>query len=137
MAKTYLLIAALNGFIAVALGAFGAHGLKQRLSADMLAIYQTGVQYHFYHTFALVAVALLLLHLPLTNMALTNISLVNALRWSGILFTVGMVIFSGSLYVLSITGIRWLGAITPLGGLAFLAGWLLLARAAWLWTDTP
>jgi uncharacterized membrane protein YgdD (TMEM256/DUF423 family) len=137
MAKTYLLIAALNGFIAVALGAFGAHGLKQRLSADMFAIYQTGVQYHFYHTFALVAVALLLLHLPLTNMALTNISLVNALRWSGILFTVGIVIFSGSLYVLSITGIRWLGAITPLGGLAFLAGWLLLARATWLWTDTP
>ncbi|HSB97161.1 MAG TPA: DUF423 domain-containing protein [Spongiibacteraceae bacterium] len=130
MAKTYLLIAALNGFIAVALGAFGAHGLKQRLSADMLAVYQTGVQYHFYHTFALLAVALLLLHLPLNN-----ISLSNALRWSGILFTVGIVIFSGSLYVLSITGIRWLGAITPLGGVAFLAGWLLLARAAWLWTE--
>jgi len=126
MAKTYLLIAALNGFIAVALGAFGAHGLKQRLSADMLAVYQTGVQYHFYHTFALLAVALLLLHLPLNN----------SLRWSGILFAVGIVIFSGSLYVLSITGIRWLGAITPLGGVAFLAGWLLLARAAWLWTET-
>jgi uncharacterized membrane protein YgdD (TMEM256/DUF423 family) len=130
MAKTYLLIAALNGFLAVALGAFGAHGLKQRLSADMLAVYQTGVQYHFYHTFALLAVALLLLHLPLNN-----ISLSNSLRWSGILFTVGIVIFSGSLYVLSITGIRWLGAITPLGGVAFLAGWLLLARAAWLWTE--
>jgi uncharacterized membrane protein YgdD (TMEM256/DUF423 family) len=136
MAKTYLLIAALNGFIAVALGAFGAHGLKQRLTADMLAVYQTGVQYHFYHTFALLAVALLLLHMPVTNISVTNISLINTLRWSGILFTVGIIIFSGSLYVLSITGIRWLGAITPLGGLAFLAGWLLLARGAWLWTDT-
>jgi uncharacterized membrane protein YgdD (TMEM256/DUF423 family) len=130
MAKTYLLIAALNGFIAVALGAFGAHGLKQRLSADMLAVYQTGVQYHFYHTFALFAVALLMLQMPLLN-----ISLSTALRWSGILFVVGIVIFSGSLYVLSITGIRWLGAITPLGGVAFLAGWLWLARAAWLWAE--
>jgi uncharacterized membrane protein YgdD (TMEM256/DUF423 family) len=122
MAKTYLLIAALNGFIAVALGAFGAHGLKQRLSAEMLAVYQTGVQYHFYHTFALLAVALLMLQMPLNN----------SLRWSGILFFVGIIIFSGSLYVLSLSGIRWLGAITPLGGLAFLAGWLLLARAAWI-----
>lgn len=121
MAKSYLVAAALSGFIAVALGAFGAHGLKQRLSADLLAVYQTGVQYHFYHTFALLAVGLLMLHMPGNN----------ALRWSGILFGVGIVIFSGSLYVLSLTGVRWLGAITPLGGVAFLVAWLLLARAAW------
>lgn len=131
MAKTYLLIAALNGFLAVLLGSFGAHGLKQRLSAELLAVYQTGVQYHFYHTFALLAVALLMLQMPVANLVLSN-----TLRWSGLLFVVGIVIFSGSLYVLSITGIRWLGAITPLGGVAFLAGWLLLARAAWLWTES-
>ena len=121
MAKNYLVAAALSGFIAVALGAFGAHGLKQRLSADLLAVFQTGVQYHFYHTFALLAVGLLMLHMPANG----------SLRWSGILFIVGIVVFSGSLYVLSLTGVRWLGAITPLGGVAFLVAWLLLARAAW------
>lgn len=121
MAKNYLMIAALSGFLAVALGAFGAHGLKQRLSVDLLAVYQTGVQYHFYHTFALLVVGLLMLQMPGSG----------ALRWSGILFIVGIVIFSGSLYVLSLTGVRWLGAITPLGGVAFMVAWLLLARAAW------
>ncbi len=121
MAKTYLLIAAFNGFLAVALGAFGAHGLKQRLSTDLLAVYQTGVQYHFYHTLALLLVAALMLHWPQSN----------SLRWSALLFCIGMLVFSGSLYVLSITGIRWLGAITPLGGVAFLAGWIALALAVW------
>jgi uncharacterized membrane protein YgdD (TMEM256/DUF423 family) len=121
MAKNYLMIAALSGFIAVALGAFGAHGLKQRLSVDLLVVYQTGVQYHFYHTFALLAVGLLMLQMPASG----------ALRWSGILFIAGIVVFSGSLYVLSLTGVRWLGAITPLGGVAFMAAWLLLARAVW------
>ena len=121
MAKTYLLIAALNGFLAVALGAFGAHGLKQRLSPDLLAVFQTGVQYHFYHTLALLLVAALMLLWPQNT----------ALRWSALLFCIGMLIFSGSLYVLSITGVRWLGAITPLGGLAFLAGWIALAIAIW------
>lgn len=127
MPKNYLVIAALSGFFAVALGAFGAHGLKQRLSADMLAVFQTGVQYQFYHTFALLAVALLMLHMPANN----------SLRWSGILFIAGIAVFSGSLYVLSLSGVRWLGAITPLGGVAFMAGWLLLARAAWTWVDAP
>lgn len=121
MAKTYLLIAAINGFLAVALGAFGAHSLRQRLSADLLAVYQTGVQYHFYHTLALLLVAALMLHWPQSN----------SLRWSALLFCIGMLVFSGSLYVLSITGIRWLGAITPLGGVAFLAGWIMLALAVW------
>lgn len=126
MGKIYLLIAAINGFLAVALGAFGAHGLKQKLSADMLAVYQTGVQYHFYHTLALFGVALLLQQLPQSA----------ALRWSALLFVVGIVIFSGSLYVLAISGVRWLGAITPIGGVAFLAGWILLAVAAWNWKAT-
>lgn len=126
MAKIYLLLAALNGLVAVALGAFGAHGLKQKLGADMLAVYQTGVQYHFYHTLALLAVAVLML----------SVSHSNLLRWSGALFLIGIVIFSGSLYVLSVTGIRWLGAITPIGGVAFMAGWLLLALAAWRWSES-
>lgn len=121
MIKTYLLIAAFNGFLAVALGAFGAHGLKQRLSPDLLAVFQTGVQYHFYHTLALLLVAALMLHWPHNT----------ALRWSALLFCIGMLIFSGSLYVLSITGVRWLGAITPLGGLAFLGGWIALVIAIW------
>lgn len=121
MTKAYLLIAALNGFLAVALGAFGAHGLKQRLSPDLLAVFQTGVQYHFYHTLALLLVAVLMLHWPQNT----------TLRWSALLFCIGMLIFSGSLYVLSITGVRWLGAITPIGGAAFLAGWIALAVAIW------
>lgn len=121
MSKIYLLIAAINGFLAVALGAFGAHGLKQKLSADMLAVYQTGVQYHFYHTLALFGVALFMLQMPQSPM----------LRWSALLFVIGIIVFSGSLYVLSITGMRWLGAVTPLGGVAFLCGWILLAVAAW------
>lgn len=121
MTKAYLLIAALNGFLAVALGAFGAHGLKQRLSPDLLAVFQTGVQYHFYHTLALLLVAALMLHWPQNT----------TLRWSALLFCIGMLIFSGSLYVLSITGVRWLGAITPIGGAAFLAGWIALAVAIW------
>ena len=123
MSKLYLLIAAVYGFLAVALGAFGAHGLKQKLSVDMLAVYQTGVQYHFYHTLALFGVALLMLQLPQST----------ALRWSALLFCIGIAIFSGSLYVLAISGIRWLGAITPLGGVAFLAGWIMLAIAVWNW----
>lgn len=121
MAKTLLTLAAISGLLAVALGAFGAHGLKSRIDADLLAVYQTGVQYHFYHTLALGLVALLLLQFPQAT----------ALRWSGVLFVVGIVVFSGSLYVLALSGVRWLGAITPLGGVAFLGGWLALAIAAW------
>ena len=123
MAKNTLLITAVSGFLAVVFGAFGAHGLKHRLSADMLAVYHTGVQYQFYHTLALFGVALLMLQLPQSV----------ALRWSAALFTAGIVVFSGSLYVLAISGVRWLGAVTPLGGVAFLAGWVLLGVAVWGW----
>ena len=123
MFKNYLLIAAVSGFLAVALGAFGAHGLRDKLTADMLAVYHTGVQYHFYHTLALLLVAVLLLLSPQSAW----------LKWSGNLFALGILVFSGSLYVLAISGVRWLGAITPLGGVAFLAGWICLAVAAWQW----
>lgn len=126
MSNPFLFVAALSGFLAVALGAFGAHGLKARLSEDMMAVYQTAVQYHFYHTLALLAVAVLLAG------GLQSA----ALRAGGWLFAAGIVVFSGSLYALALSGVRVLGAVTPLGGLLFLAGWVALAAAAYR-TVTP
>jgi len=116
-ARLALTLAALLMFIAVALGAFGAHALKARLSADMLGVWQTAVQYHAWHALALLAVGLMLRNWP--ELA--------PLQWAGWLFVVGIVLFSGSLYALALTGTRFLGAITPLGGVAFLVGWLALA----------
>lgn len=116
----FLKFAAISGFLSVAFGAFGAHGLKSRLSEDMLAIYNTGAEYQFIHTLALLAVALLTLHF----------GKVTALTVAGFSFIAGIVIFSGSLYVLSLTGIKVLGAITPIGGVAFLVGWASLLVAA-------
>ncbi len=121
MAKTFLLIGSLAAALAVVLGAFGAHALKARLGADLLAVWRTALEYHFYHALALLAVGLLLMHFPGTG----------ALRWAGIAFSAGMLLFSGSLYVLALSGARWLGAVTPLGGLAFIVGWLLLAWGVW------
>ena len=120
MARTFWWLGCIFGFVGVAAGAFGAHGLKARLSADMLAVFETGVRYQMYHAFALIAAAWALGRWPGT--------LASASGW---FFVIGTVLFSGSLYLLSLTGLRWLGAITPLGGLAFLAGWLCLAVAAW------
>jgi uncharacterized membrane protein YgdD (TMEM256/DUF423 family) len=108
------------GMLGVAAGAFGAHALRERLPDNMLAIFETGVRYQMYHALALLAVALLLTRVPSS-----------AGVAAGWLFTAGIVIFSGSLYVLVLSGVRWLGAITPLGGVAFLVGWLLLAWAGW------
>ncbi|MDQ3186686.1 MAG: DUF423 domain-containing protein [Pseudomonadota bacterium] len=121
MPKTFLMLGAINAFFCVALGAFGAHGLKQKLTIDMLAVYQTGVQYHFYHALGLVAVGLILQHFPHSRLV----------ALSGWLMLAGIVLFSVSLYALSLTGIRGLGAITPLGGIAFLSAWALLAYATW------
>lgn len=119
-ANSLIQIAALSGFLAVALGAFGAHGLKDKLTADMMAVYQTAVLYHFLHTFALLAVAILMLHWG------KNTSLIVS-AWS---FIVGTLIFSGSLYLLTLTGIKMLGAITPIGGVALLIAWATLFFAA-------
>lgn len=119
MPSLFIALAAINGFIAVGLGAFAAHGLKSRLPEDLLAIFQTGVQYQMYHALALFGVGLLAMQLSDSTL----------LRASGWLFVAGIVIFSGSLYVLALTGTRWLGAITPIGGVAFLVGWALLAFA--------
>lgn len=120
MDRLFFLIGALSAFVAVAAGAFGAHGLKDRLSAEMLSIFEVGVRYQMYHAFALIAAAWAQARWPG--------ALASASGW---LFVAGTVIFSGSLYALSLTGQRWLGAITPVGGLAFLAGWLCLAGACW------
>ena len=121
MFRTYLGIASISGFLAVAFGAFGAHGLESILDAEQLATYQTAVEYHMAHTLALFGVSLLLLQFPSDK----------ALRLSGGLFIIGIIVFSGSLYVLSVSGIRWLGAITPIGGLGFLGGWFNLLRFAY------
>jgi uncharacterized membrane protein YgdD (TMEM256/DUF423 family) len=119
MDRTFVLIGALAGVAGVGLGAFGAHGLRGRLSPEMIAVFETGVRYHMYHALALVATAALLGRL--------DGRLINAAGW---LFTAGIVLFSGSLYVVALTGISVFGAITPLGGLAFLAGWACLAIAS-------
>lgn len=119
MDKTFLLIGALAGFLAVAFGAFGAHGLRARLSPEMMAVFETGVRYQMYHALAILAVALMMPRL--------GGWLVQTAGWA---FTIGIVIFSGSLYALAVTGVTVLGAITPLGGLAFLVGWACLLIAA-------
>ena len=117
MPRIFLMLGAINAFLCVAFGAFGAHSLKQNLSVDMLAVYQTGVQYHFYHSLGLIVIGLVLLHFPKSRYILL----------SGWLMLAGIVLFSTSLYALSLTEIRALGAITPFGGIAFLSAWLLLA----------
>jgi uncharacterized membrane protein YgdD (TMEM256/DUF423 family) len=120
MERVFFLLGSLSGLIAVAAGAFGAHTLRDRIPADLLAVFETGVRYQMYHALALLAVA----------WAITRWS--NSLSTiAGWLFVAGTLIFSGSLYALSLTGARWLGAITPLGGVAFIGGWLCLALVAW------
>lgn len=120
MSRVFLIIGALCGFLGVAGGAFAAHGLKSQLSPDMLAVFETGARYQMYHALALIAVAWAQSQWP-SPLVIT----------SGWFFVFGIVVFCGSLYLLSLSQISWLGAITPIGGLAFLAGWLCLAWAAW------
>jgi uncharacterized membrane protein YgdD (TMEM256/DUF423 family) len=117
--RVFSLLGAISGFLAVAAGAFGAHALRARLGADLLATFETGVRYQMYHALALMAAAWL-----------TTRTTAPQAVWAGWLFLGGTVVFSGSLYVLVLSGHRWLGAITPLGGLAFLGGWICLAWAA-------
>jgi uncharacterized membrane protein YgdD (TMEM256/DUF423 family) len=119
MDKTFLLIGSLAAFLAVAFGAFGAHALRARLSADMLTVFETGARYQMYHALAIVLVALILGRLDGW-----------LVRTAGWMFVAGIVLFSGSLYALALTGVTTLGAVTPLGGLAFLVGWALLVVAS-------
>ena len=120
MLRGFLMLAAFFGFTGVGLGAFAAHVLKNLLSAEYLAIFHTGVTYQLIHTLALLGVALLATQMP-----------GRLVTWAGASFVIGILLFSGSLYVLTLTGVSKLGIVTPFGGLAFLAGWLCLGLAAW------
>jgi len=121
MNKPFIFLGAINGLLAVAFGAFAAHGLESRLSETLYAVFQTGVQYHAMHALALLMIGILGLSLPRSA----------KLQTVGWLMLSGIVLFSGSLYILAISGIKWLGMITPFGGSAFLIGWGLLAWVAW------
>lgn len=118
--KLFILLGSLNAFCGVVLGAFGAHGLRDRLTPDMLAAWETGVEYHLFHALGLLAIGIMLRLLPRSRL----------LRPAGWALLIGILLFSGSLYLMAVTGFRPLGVITPFGGLAFLAGWLLLTIAA-------
>lgn len=118
MNKTFLVAGIVFAMLAVVLGAIGAHALKSRVSADMVAVFQTGVQFQFYHALALMLVALIAAHIQSSLVV-----------FSGYLMIAGVVCFSGSLYALALTGIKLFGPVTPLGGLCFIASWLLLLVA--------
>jgi uncharacterized membrane protein YgdD (TMEM256/DUF423 family) len=116
MDRTFFGLGAVSALVSVAAGAFGAHALRERLTLEYLAVFETATRYQMYHALALFAVAWAASRWPGPLP-----------QWAGWLFVAGTVLFSGSLYALALTGLRWLGAITPLGGVAFLAGWLCLA----------
>jgi uncharacterized membrane protein YgdD (TMEM256/DUF423 family) len=118
-AKVFLILGGFNAALVVLLGAFGAHALKVRLSAEMLAIYQTGVHYHLFHAMGLIVVGLLATQIPASAY----------LKGSGWLMLAGIVLFSGSLYALSVSGLRWLGMVTPFGGISFILSWTLFVIA--------
>jgi uncharacterized membrane protein YgdD (TMEM256/DUF423 family) len=118
--RLFFAVGSLSALVAVALGAFGAHGLRGRLVPDMLMSFEIGVRYQMYHALGLLAVGLALSRWPSSAVAV-----------AGWLFIAGTVVFSGTLYLLALSGQRWLGAVTPVGGAAFIAGWLVLAWAVW------
>jgi len=119
-AKLFLVLGCIAALLAVAFGAFGAHALKARIAPDLMSVYRTGVEYHFYHALGMILVGLAAFHLPESAW----------LRAAGWAMLAGVVLFSGSLYLLAFTGVGWLGAITPVGGAAFIAAWALFAVAA-------
>ncbi len=118
-AKLFLAIGCVAALLAVAIGAFGAHGLKARIAPELMTVYKTGVEYHFYHALGIILVGLAAFHLPRS-------AYLQAAGWA---MLAGIILFSGSLYLLSLTGVRWMGAITPVGGAAFIAAWALFATA--------
>ena len=119
MAQFFLITGAVAMALAVGFGAFGAHIVQDMLTAERFEVYKTGVEYHFYHAIGLLIIGAVALHMPDNNL----------LSWSGWLLITGILIFSGSLYLLTLTDTAWLGAITPIGGFAFIAGWVLFAIA--------
>jgi uncharacterized membrane protein YgdD (TMEM256/DUF423 family) len=118
--KAFIIVGAINAFLAVALGAFGAHGLKGKLDAYYLDIWKTGVTYQMFHAIGILIIAILLGKVPMSSL----------FTWSGWLMLVGIIFFSGSLYILSLTKVGVLGAITPIGGVCFLAAWVLMIVGA-------
>lgn len=119
MNKQWIVLGSVLAGLSVALGAFGAHGLEERLEPDMMEIYQTAVKYHMMHAMAIILIGIITK--PVTRLA----------SWAGGLFTAGILFFSGSLYILSITGISIWGAVAPIGGTAFIAAWICTAVYAW------
>ena len=122
-ARLALVLASFFLFVAVAAGAFGAHALKDRIAPELLSVYQTAVQYHFWHALGLLAIGVLLVQKPHNG----------TLAIAAWLLVAGMLLFSGSLYALALTGVRALGAVTPIGGIALLAAWVAMGWAAWRW----
>ena len=122
-ARLALILASVFLFVAVAAGAFGAHALKSRITPELLTVYQTAVQYHFWHALPLLAIGVLLMQKPGSG----------ALAVAAWLLVAGMLLFSGSLYALALTGVRSFGAVTPIGGVALLAAWAAMGWAAWQW----
>jgi uncharacterized membrane protein YgdD (TMEM256/DUF423 family) len=120
MERIFFVLGALSAFVGVSAGAFGAHSLEGRIGLEMVSVFEVGVRYQIYHAFALIAAAWAHSKWPSW-----------LVKTGGWLFVIGTIFFSGSLYVLSMSEIKWFGAMTPLGGLSFLAGWVCLARAAW------
>lgn len=118
-ARLFLALGGIAALLAVALGAFGAHALKARIAPELVQVYQTGAEYHFYHALGMILVGLSAFHRPRSA----------CLRGAGWAMLAGIVLFSGSLYLLALTGLAWLGAVTPLGGAAFIAAWGLFAAA--------
>ncbi len=116
--RRFIALGAVTAFLSVALGAFGAHAVKNSISPELLRVYQTAVEYQFFHALGLILLGLIYQQLPQRLVSL-----------SGWLMLAGIVVFSGSLYILSLSGVRWLGAITPIGGMAFLLAWLILVYA--------
>ncbi|MBC7804669.1 MAG: DUF423 domain-containing protein [Akkermansiaceae bacterium] len=127
--RTFLLLGAINAFVAVALGAFGAHELRNHVPIERIATWNTGAQYQMYHALGLILIAALYDRLPIKGQGLA--------RTAGYLFAAGCVIFAGSLYALTLSGVKILGAITPIGGVCFLSGWVLLTVAAASLTVSP
>lgn len=118
-AKLFLILGSINAALVVMLGAFGAHGLKARITTEMLTLFQTGVHYHVFHSLGLLVVGVV------------AVQIVDSvfLKWAGWLMLAGIFLFSGSLYLVSVVGIRWMGMVTPFGGLAFIAAWILFLMA--------
>jgi uncharacterized membrane protein YgdD (TMEM256/DUF423 family) len=125
MSKLFLILGSINAAVAVTMGAFGAHSLKAKISEEMLSVFQTGVQYHFYHSLGLLIIGLLTLYFQSGKY----------LYAAGWIMLFGIILFSGSLYIMSTTNTRWLGMITPFGGIAFIISWVCIAAAVWRWSS--